>query len=187
VSTTTTTQRILAAANFAARKHANQRRKGDAAEPYINHLIEVAELVSSVVSETATDLVVAALLHDTIEDAGVTKEELMELFGPNVAQLVIEVTDDKSLPKQERKQLQIENAPRRSAGAQMIQLADKISNLRSLASSPPVDWNEHRKAEYVSWAKRVVNGFSAPNPVLKAELDKAVSRLQGLGKRDVVG
>ena len=158
---------------FAADKHSAQRRKGAAAEPYFNHLIEVAELVSAAHAEPDTELVIAALLHDSIEDAGVTKEELTERFGADVAGLVAEVTDDKTLPKQERKRLQIVNAPKKSVRAQAIKLADKISNLRAILSSPPVGWTEERKAEYFDWAKRVVDGLTAPNPILKAEFDRA--------------
>lgn len=106
---------ILEAAHFAAEKHAGQRRKGAASEPYINHLLEVAQLVSAAIAERDTNLVIAALLHDTVEDAGVKREELIERFGLDVANLVAEVTDDKSLPKPERKRLQIENAPKKSA------------------------------------------------------------------------
>ena len=89
---------ILKAAHFAAEKHAGQRRKGAAAEPYINHLLEVAELASGAIPEPDTNLVIAALLHDTIEDAGVTKEQLLQVFGSDVADVVLEVTDDKTLP-----------------------------------------------------------------------------------------
>ena len=172
-------QRVLSAAFFAAEKHAAQRRKGAAAEPYVNHLIEVAELVSAADPEPDTDLVIAALLHDTIEDAGVTEEELRERFGADVAHLVVEVTDDKSLPKKERKRLQIVNAPKKSARAQVIKIADKISNLRAILSSPPVDWTEGRKAEYFDWARQVVEGLSAPNPALKAEFDSLMNRQTG--------
>jgi (p)ppGpp synthase/HD superfamily hydrolase len=171
-------QSILSASLFAAEKHLNQKRKGAAAEPYINHLIEVAELVAGALPEPDTNLVMAALLHDTIEDAGVTKGELIERFNADVAELVAEVTDDKSLPKQERKRLQIENAPHKSARAQVIKLADKISNLRSLRSSPPADWDSQRKREYVVWAKKVVAALSAPNPVLKSEFQKVIHQLE---------
>src|ERR1039457_3687214 len=126
---------IMKAALFAAEKHSGQRRKGAAAEPYINHLLEVAELVSSTLSDPDTNLVVAALLHDTIEDTGVTNEELVHAFGPDVPNLVVEVTDDKWLPKTERKRLQIVNASKISVRAQAIKLADKISNLRAILSS----------------------------------------------------
>jgi (p)ppGpp synthase/HD superfamily hydrolase len=167
---------VMRAAHFAAARHSGQRRKGAAAEPYINHLLEVAELVSSVLTEPDTNLVIAALLHDTVEDVGVTKEDLIELFGVDVAKLVLEVTDDKSLPKQERKRLQIVHAPKKSPRAQLIKLADKISNLRAILASPPVDWSLERKQEYFRWAKQVVDALSAPNPSLKAEFDRLYAR-----------
>jgi (p)ppGpp synthase/HD superfamily hydrolase len=168
-------QRVLSAAAFAADKHSAQRRKGATAEPYVNHLIEVAQLVSTTSPDPDTDLVLAALLHDSIEDAGVTREELAERFGPDVADLVVELTDDKSLPKAERKRLQVLNAPKKSVRAQNIKLADKISNLRAIRNSPPVDWSDERKAEYFHWAKQVVGGLKTPNPGLKAEFDKLVN------------
>ena len=133
-------QHVLDAALFAAKKHAGQRRKGQAAEPYIDHLIEVAQLVSMAIPEPDTNLVIAALLHDTIEDTRVTATELIERFGQDVADLVVELTDDKSLPKAERRRLQIEHAPKMSAWAQTIKLAAKISNLRSILISPPARW-----------------------------------------------
>jgi guanosine-3',5'-bis(diphosphate) 3'-pyrophosphohydrolase len=164
-------QAILQAATFAAEKHAAQKRKGAAAEPYVNHLLEVAHLISTALSEPDTNLVIAALLHDTIEDAGVTKEELIQAFGTDVADLVAEVTDDKSLPKAERKSLQIVHAAKISVRAQAIKLADKISNLRGILNSPPTDWGFQRRREYFEWAKQVVDGLSTPNQTLKAEFD----------------
>ena len=168
---------ILTAAHFAAEKHANQKRKGKAGEPYINHLLEVAQLISSALPEPDTNLVIAALLHDTIEDAGVTREELIERFGEDVASLVMEVTDDKSLPKLERKRLQIENAPKKSVRAQFIKVADKISNMRSILISPPKEWDLERKEKYFEWARRVVGALSSPNPVLIAEFERTYQRL----------
>lgn len=173
-------QPILEAADFAARKHAGQRRKGSAGEPYINHLIEVAHLIAAAIPQTDQNLVIAALLHDSIEDAGVTKEELVQKFGLDVAELVAEVTDDKSLPKAERKRLQVVNAPKKSTRAQAIKLADKISNLRSILASPPEDWSLERKREYFQWAASVVAGLSSPNPVLKAEFDRLAARVDEL-------
>jgi (p)ppGpp synthase/HD superfamily hydrolase len=163
---------ILKAAHFAAVKHSGQCRKGAAHEPYINHLLEVAELVSSALAEPDTNLVIAALLHDTVEDVGVTTEELIRLFGNDVADLVMEVTDDKSLPKAERKRLQIVNAPNISERAQVIKLADKISNLRAILASPPENWNVERQREYFHWAKAVLEGLTAPNPLLEAEFER---------------
>jgi guanosine-3',5'-bis(diphosphate) 3'-pyrophosphohydrolase len=170
-------QNILTAARFAAEQHAQQKRKGVAAEPYLNHLIEVAQLVSGALEKPDTNLVIAALLHDTVEDTDVTLEELAGQFGSDVAQLVAEVTDDKSLPKEERKRLQVVNAPKISVRAQMIKVADKISNLRAILVSPPVDWTDQRKMEYFHWAKQVVDGLTAANPMLKAEFDNTFSEL----------
>lgn len=172
-------RKVMEAAWFAARKHVNQKRKGAAAEPYINHPLEVAHLVASALSEPDTDLVVAALLHDTVEDTDATAEELVRLFGAGVAALVAEVTDDKSLAKAERKRLQIENAPKKSVRAQAIKLADKISNLRGILNSPPAHWSLERRREYVVWAQQVVDSLPAPNPVLKAEFERTRAQFGG--------
>jgi len=167
-------QTVLDGAMFAAQKHAAQKRKGG--EPYLNHLVEVAFLVSTALSEPDDNLVVAAFLHDSIEDVGVAAAELTKRFGQDVGDLVVEMTDDKSLPKDERKRLQIEHAPKLSVRAQVIKLADKISNLRSILSSPPPDWDYERKRQYFEWGKKVVDGLSAPNPILKAEFEETYQR-----------
>jgi (p)ppGpp synthase/HD superfamily hydrolase len=174
-------QKILAAARFAAERHATQKRKGQAAEPYINHLIEVAELVAASSPALDTNLVVAAFLHDTIEDTGVTAQELEQRFGSDVATLVLEATDDKSLPQETRKALQVESAPYKSERAQTLKLADKISNLRSLLSSPPANWNPDRKRQYCEWARQVVSGFTSPNRLLLAEFEKVYEQLTKTG------
>ena len=169
-------RKVLEAALFAAERHASQKRKGAAAEPYVNHLIEVAHLISTALDEPDDNLIAAALLHDVVEDADVTEAELIDRFGPDVAALVLEVTDDKALLKAERKRLQIVNAPKKSIRAQAIKLADKISNLRSMLESPPADWDSRRKQEYVEWATRVVHALPAPNPILKAEFEHTLLR-----------
>jgi (p)ppGpp synthase/HD superfamily hydrolase len=171
-------QRILAAARFAAEKHTGQKRKGLAGEPYINHLIEVAELIAASSNELDANLVMAGFLHDTIEDTGVTATELEQRFGADVAGLVLEATDDKSLPKETRRALQIRNAPNRSPRAQTLKLADKISNLRSMLASPPVDWSRERRRQYCEWAKQVVSGFTSPNGLLQAEFEKVYAELK---------
>jgi len=168
--------RLAHAYNFAAQKHVNHRRKGEAAEPYVNHLAEVAELVAEATNGDL-DIVTAAVLHDTVEDTGATFDELRAEFGPRVADLVAEVTDDKSLPKQTRKALQVEHAPHASRGAQVIKLADKISNLRAMALSPPAGWPPERRAEYVAWAQQVVEGCRDASPQLAALFDEAVAAL----------
>jgi (p)ppGpp synthase/HD superfamily hydrolase len=143
---------VLRAADMAARWHVHQRRKGVTQEPYINHLLEVASLIAEATGGTDPNLVIAALLHDAIEDQGVTSEMLAGEFGKHVADLVLEVSDDKALPKEERKRKQVENGPKKSREAKLIKLADKTSNLRTIASSPAADWSLERRLEYVEWA-----------------------------------
>ena len=158
---------------FAARKHSDQRRKGAAAEPYVNHVTEVALLVAEATEGRDVTAVLAALLHDTIEDTPTTPEELEREFGPEVAAVVVEVTDDKSLPKLERKRLQVEKAAGKSDRAKLVKLADKTSNLRSILASPPLGWDLARRREYFDWARRVVDGCRGVNPRLEAWFDEA--------------
>ncbi len=175
-------QRILAAARFAAEQHAPQKRKGELGEPYVNHLLEVAELIAASSEVLDAELIMAGFLHDTVEDTTVTLQELENLFGSDVAGLVAEVTDDKTLSKETRKQLQVQNAPKKSERAQTLKLADKISNLRSILASPPVGWSLERKQQYFEWARQVVSRLTAPNRFLKAEFDKTyrmISQLKG--------
>jgi (p)ppGpp synthase/HD superfamily hydrolase len=167
---------LARAYDFAARKHISQRRKGEAAEPYINHLTEVGALVAEA-TDGDVNVVTAAILHDTVEDTDTSLPELEEAFGPAVAALVAEVTDDKSLPKQTRKDLQVEHAARASRGAQIIKLADRVSNLRSLAASPPAGWPAERIADYVTWAGRVVSGCRGADDGLTARFDEAARAL----------
>ena len=171
------TLKLTKAYHFAAVKHVQQRRKGEAAEPYLNHLTEVAELVAEATEGADVDLIVAAVLHDTVEDTNTTLAELSAEFGATVADLVAEVTDDKLLPKAERKRLQIEHAANASLGARIIKLADKTSNLRALASSPPADWSAERQAEYLAWARQVVAVCARPNARLQAHFDSAAAFL----------
>ena len=173
---------LARALDFAARKHRDQRRKGAASEPYINHPAEVARLVAEATAGVDPVLVIAALLHDTIEDTETTMDELAREFGAEVASLVAEVTDDKSLPKAERKQLQVKNAPHKSPRAKLIKVADKTSNLRSIVASPPADWSLQRQREYFDWAAQVVAGCRGINSKLEAQFDEAYKAgLAGLG------
>ena len=132
--------KLAHAADYAARQHIAQRRKGERAEPYVNHLIEVAALLAEATAGEDVVLLMGGLLHDTLEDTDATYEDLEQRFGPEVAALVAEVTDDKSLPKEERKRLQIDKTPGKSRRAKLLKLADKTSNLRGLMHSPPVGW-----------------------------------------------
>ena len=164
---------VCRALDYAAKKHVSQRRKGVAQEPYINHLAEVAYLLAEATGGNDTNLVIAGLLHDCIEDQGVTYEELGELFGVDVADLVRDVTDDKTLLKAERKRLQIAQAPHKSERAKMLKIADKTSNLRALIVSPPRGWDDKRKRDYFDWAQAVVAGCRGVNGLLEAKFDEA--------------
>lgn len=164
---------VLKAADAAARWHSHQRRKGAAQEPYINHLLEVASLVADATDGKDPDLVIAALLHDAIEDQEVPREMIAEVFGEDVASLVEEVTDDKALEKHERKRLQVAHASKKSDRAKIIKLADKTSNLRTISASPSPDWSVKRRLEYVAWAREVASGLRGVNAWLEAEFDKA--------------
>ena len=166
---------IARAWHFAAERHSTQKRKGSAGEPYVNHLAEVAELVAFATDGADANLVAAAVLHDAIEDTKTSHAELATLFNKDVADLVAEVTDDKGLPKERRKELQVEKAPSKSSRAKILKLADKTSNLRSLAKSPPADWSETRRKEYVAWAKQVAEGLRGSNDWIEARFDEAAA------------
>ncbi len=166
-------KRLLQAIEFAAERHTSQRRKDAEHSPYINHPIAVAAVLAVEGGVEDEALLLAAVLHDTVEDTRTSIEEIEERFGAEVAGLVGEVTDDKSLPKMERKRLQVEHAPHASARAKQLKIADKICNLRDMAISPPVGWSVERMLEYVRWARAVVEGCRGVNPQFDAVFDLA--------------
>jgi (p)ppGpp synthase/HD superfamily hydrolase len=164
---------VLNAADAAARWHVHQRRKGAAKEPYINHLLEVGALVAEATDGNDPQLVIAALLHDAIEDCEVPYNLIAKTFGTDVADLVAEVTDDKTLEKAERKNRQVETAHKKTSRAKLLKLADKTSNLRALVSSPAPDWSVRRRIEYIEWACRVADGLRGINAFLERQFDDA--------------
>ncbi len=167
---------LIQAINFAAKKHRSQKRKGADGEPYINHPLEVLNLLTTVGKVEDFDVLIAAVLHDTVEDTETTEEEIMELFGAEVCKMVSELTDDKSLPKARRKQLQIEHAPHISMGAKQIKLCDKISNIRDVTENPPHDWSLETRVEYVNWGEQVVTGLRGANAALERRFDELASQ-----------
>jgi len=168
--------RLLQAIHFAALKHSAQRRKNAAASPYINHPVEVAHHLAEVGGVEDEDILIAALLHDTIEDTETSEEEIRKAFGDRVASLVSECTDDENLPKCERKRLQIEHAPGKSVGAKQIKIADKTSNLRAILADPPTDWSTQRQLEYFQWAQKVVAGLTGVNSRLDEEVSAVIRK-----------
>ena len=164
---------IIKALGFAARKHSDQRRKDHAASPYINHPIALVEVLCNEAGITEPDVLCAALLHDTVEDTETTPEELTAAFGTGIAAVVLEVTDDKALPKMERKRSQVERAGAASREARLVKLADKICNLRDVARDPPVGWELGRRQAYFDWALQVVDRMRGTHPALEALFDAA--------------
>jgi len=160
----------------AAHKHRAQRRKDVEASPYINHPIALARTLAVEGGVTDIRTLVAAILHDTVEDTDTSFEEIAALFGAKVAAVVAEVTDDKSLVKAERKLAQIEHAPHMSNRAALVKLADKTANLRDVASSPPRGWPLARRRAYFDWAKKVVDGLPPVNKRLRSAFDEAFAR-----------
>jgi guanosine-3',5'-bis(diphosphate) 3'-pyrophosphohydrolase len=171
---------LLRALHFSADKHRYQRRKDQAKSPYINHPIEVAHVLWEVGNVREVNVILAALLHDTIEDTQTLPEEISSMFGNEVLTLVLEVTDDKSLPRDERKRLQIEQASHKSPGAKLIKLADKTCNLHDLIASPPRDWSAGRRREYLKWTEQVVAGLRGANPALEAYYDRELAKGKSL-------
>ncbi|HEY4182558.1 MAG TPA: HD domain-containing protein [Kofleriaceae bacterium] len=159
--------RLLRALDLAAGKHRDQRRKDEASSPYINHPIAVATALweAGVRDESA---LLAAVLHDTVEDTATTREELAAAFGEDVASVVMEVTDDKTLPKARRKELQVEHGPHLTRAAKLVKLGDKLCNVRDVVNSPPADWSVDRRREYIEWASRVVATIRDAGPEASA-------------------
>ena len=167
---------LLTALHFAADKHRDQRRKDEEASPYINHPIEVAELLARVGGVKDLVTLQGAILHDTIEDTNTTGEELEAAFGKEVRKVVEEVTDDTTLVKADRKRLQIEHSPHLSERAKHVKLADKIANVRSVMEAPPAKWPLSRRKEYLDWTEQVIDGLRGVNPALEKHYDELLAR-----------
>lgn len=149
-------QLLLKSVDFAARAHRDQRRKGAAQEPYINHPIEVSRLIIECEPGTDEDILCAAVLHDVIEDCGATRDEIAACFNDIIADIVLEVSDDKALPRDERKAKQIETAPYLTNGAKLVRLADKVANVGAMLTDTPIGWDDKQILAYVDWAEAVV-------------------------------
>ena len=166
---------LLKALQFSAIKHTNQRRKDVDASPYINHPISLASILCNEAHIMDIEVICGALLHDTIEDTETTPEELESEFGPVIKDIVMDVTDDKSLNKAARKKAQIDHASDVSDKAKLVKLADKISNLRDISSSPPPNWSLERRQQYFDWAKQVIDQVRGVNSNLEDVFDQAYS------------
>lgn len=163
---------VLKALAFAADKHRDQRRKDVDASPYINHPISLANILCNEGHVTDTETICSALLHDTVEDTETTADELEQVFGKSIRNIVMDVTDDKTLPKAARKQAQIDLAAHISEKAKFVKLADKISNLRDVRYNAPTNWSLQIKQEYFDWAQKVVNNIRGIHPGLETIFDE---------------
>lgn len=163
---------------FAAEHHSGQARKGEAAEPYVNHVADVARRVAEATGGSDARLVAAALLHDTVEDTRATEKDIRAAFGDDIADLVMEVTDDKTLPKDARKQAQIDHAPHLSDRAKRLKLADKASNLTQIVESPPASWSAGRRRDYADWAEAVLAGLRGVDAPMERTLEQAIARVR---------
>jgi guanosine-3',5'-bis(diphosphate) 3'-pyrophosphohydrolase len=166
---------LFKALSFSAEKHTKQRRKDIDKTPYINHPISLANILAQrwVIDE---NVLCAAILHDTIEDTQTTADELQEHFGEKIASIVLEVTDDKSLEKSVRKQMQVEHAASISHEAKLVKLADKIANITDIINTPPADWSTDRKKEYFEWAKAVVDNLRGAHQGLEKDFDDLINK-----------
>jgi len=169
---------VLDAVHFSAEKHKYQRRKNIQQTPYICHPIRVADLLTKVAKVTDIRVLISALLHDTVEDTDTSFEEITHRFGSQIAAIVREVTDDKTLPKQVRKQQQIDHAPHVSTEAKLVKLADKLDNLTDLLTTTPVGWSPQRVADYFDWGEKVVHGLRGTNQYLEKALDDVFAQRQ---------
>ncbi|MBV9458900.1 MAG: HD domain-containing protein [Bradyrhizobium sp.] len=167
---------VSEAAELAARRHNGMARKGRGNEPYINHLAEVANLLSAATDGADAELVAAGWLHDTIEDTETTREELAQKFSERVASLVVECTDDMSLPKAARRRLQVINASHKSPSARLIKIADKISNIGARILPDPSAEEQADLVDYTNWAEQVVAGCRGANAWLDDTFDKTVAK-----------
>ena len=167
---------ILKAAHFSAQKHSTQRRKDENESPYINHPISVALAIAQIGGVDDPEILAAALLHDTLEDTETTPEELEDEFGKKVCEYVLDVTDDKNLPKDERKRRQIEHAKKISNGAALIKLGDKISNVTDVINNPPEDWDNNRRKEYLDWAEKVIENCPKVNDKMENKFQEIIKQ-----------
>ena len=163
--------KFLKALRTASIAHKFQMRK-DGHTPFINHPIQVAQLISSVGGIQDEVILSAAILHDIIEDTPTTYDEVKNMFGFVIADIIVECSDNKDLPKAERKRLQVVEVNSKSFEAKIVKLADKIANMTDIIVNPPNDWDKERKLEYFYWAKEVVDeGLRGINSGLELMFD----------------
>ena len=171
-------RRLTKALLFAAEAHRNQRRKGAAQEPYLNHLVEVLDLLVQATDGTDTDMLIAAILHDVVEDTSASYEDVAKNFGERVAEIVRENSDDMTLPKAERRRARIAGMPLKSREARLIKMADVISNLRAIAVSPPAGWPADRKFGYLEGCRQLIDAGRGTDAAIERTFDQTAADVE---------
>jgi guanosine-3',5'-bis(diphosphate) 3'-pyrophosphohydrolase len=174
-------QKVFEALEFAAYKHRRQKRKGAIGIPYINHPIEVAGMLVRSMNEPSKELIIAALLHDTMEDTDVSNEEIEEKFGKQISDIVSEVTDNMSLPSEKRRKIQIEKAHSLSYEARCIKITDKTCNIHDMLYTK-VMWSRKRKINYIIWAKNIVEQIQGTHNDLESAFNNMLKESETLLK-----
>ena len=164
--------KIIKACIFAANKHHGQIRKNLEGSPYITHPLLVAQIIWQIGGVADTNILVAAILHDTIEDTETTHAEIKETFGKEILDIVLEVTDNKNLPKDDRKRLQVVHASDKTYPARIIKWGDKLVNCRDILNSPPRDWPLERRQNYIQWAADVLFMMRGTNDAIESAFDE---------------
>jgi guanosine-3',5'-bis(diphosphate) 3'-pyrophosphohydrolase len=168
-------KQIFDALQFSADKHRKLKRKNKHATPYINHPIDVARILVTVGGVNDTDIICAALLHDTIEDTQTTEKEIEDIFGTKVKDYVVELTDNMELSADRRKEMQAKSFPHKSTGAKLIKLCDKISNVSDVIHDPPVFWTHSRRLRYLDSAEQLLDAIRGTNENLERKLDEIIA------------
>jgi uncharacterized protein (UPF0147 family) len=171
-------RRLTKALLSAAGAHRNQRRKGAAQEPYLNHLVEVLDLLVQATDGTDTDMLIAAILHDVVEDTSASYEDVAKNFGERVAEIVRENSDDMTLPKAERRRARIAGMPLKSREARLVKMADVISNLRAIAVSPPAGWPADRKFDYLEGCRQLIDAGRGTDAAIERTFDQTAADVE---------
>jgi len=166
---------VLGAAIFATEKHKSQVRSNEKKTPYIIHPIEVADLVMKIGHVYDKDVLITALLHDVMDDTQTTYEQITSLYGTKVSSYLEEMTSKQGLSLKEQKKQQIMQAFRQNPSVAIIKLSDKLSNLKTLATSPPPSWSRDRIDQYFQWAQTVIENLPESNQLLKKAVKNVIS------------
>ncbi|EFO18322.1 hypothetical protein LOAG_10172 [Loa loa] len=167
---------IIEAVDLAARRHRQQRRKDAAQTPYVNHPIGVAYILTSEGQITDTTTIIAAILHDIVEHTKTTDEEIRKMFGDEIADIVKECTMVRSMKREARMKSELEKASKLSHKAKLVQLADKLNNIRDIERGTPLGWTKQHVTEYIIFAKDLLSKIRGIHGPLESALDDIINK-----------